>query len=108
MSMATRGWASRYFDVIALPNHATHDRYDQQVFGTPPGTWLWLHKLLDSPFASMFGKRHRKILHDPEGVEEIRRQFGNEAALVAAHHICLDSPTKWEIVNGRLVKKKRK
>ena len=77
------------------------------MFGVPYGHYLWVHQMLDSGFAKMFGKKHRKILHDPESVEVIRQIFGDEIALVAAWHIYLDSPTKWEIVNGRLVKKKR-
>ena len=64
--------------------------------------------MLDSGFAQMFGKKHRQILHDPESVEAIRQVFGDEVALVAAWHIHLDSPTTYTVVNGRLIRNRRK
>jgi len=85
-----------------------HLAFDSQMFGVPYGTYLWVHRMLDSGFAKIFGKDHRKILHDPESVEVIRKAFGDEVALVAAWHIHLDSPTIYKVVNGRLVLKKRK
>lgn len=91
-----------------MPNHPQHLAFDTQMFGVPYGTYLWVHQLLDSGFAPIFGKKHRKILHDPASVEVFRRKFGNEIALVVAWHIHLDSPTLFEVVNGRLVSKKRK
>lgn len=76
------------------------------MFGVPYGTYLWVHQMLDSGFAKLYGKKHRKILHDPESVEVFRRAFGDEIALVVAWHIHLDSPTIYAVVDGRLVKKK--
>ena len=91
-----------------MPNHPQHLAFDTQKFGVPYGTYLWVHEMMDSGFARIFGKEHRKILHDPKSVEAIRQVFGDEIALVAAWHIHLDSPTIYEVMNGRLVNKKRK
>ena len=78
-----------------------------QVFGCPYGAYQWVHELMDSPFASLFGREHRKILHSIDGVEAIRRQYGDFPALVAAHHLTLDFPKTYVFKNGRLVKLKR-
>lgn len=91
-----------------MPNHPQHLAFDSQMFGVKYGTYLWVHRMLDSGFAQMFGKKHRKILHDAKSVEAIRQAFGDEIALVAAWHIHLDSPTLFTVVNGRLVENKRK
>ena len=90
-----------------MPTHEVHDKYDMQVFGVPFGTYHWVHQLMDSPFSQIFGKQHRKILHDAEGVEAIRQQFGDMIALVAMHHITLDFPRTYVIQNGQLIKLKR-
>jgi len=87
-----------------MPNHPQHNAYDVQVFGCPYGAYQWVHEMLDSGYAKIFGKKHRRILHDLKSVEVIRQVFGDDVALVATHHIFLDSPTKYNIVNGRLVK----
>ena len=75
-----------------------------QVFGCPYGTFQWVHELMDSPFAAMFGRDHRKILHSVEAVEAIRRQYGDFIALVAMHHISLDFPKTFMIEEGVLIK----
>jgi len=98
-----------------MPSHDVHNKYDMQVFNCAPGQFDWVHKLIDGPFPKMFGKEHRKILHDPEGVEAIRQLvtsmygpfIGNMAATVAMHHISLDYPRTYFIQDGRLVKHKR-
>jgi len=93
--------------VIKIPSHAVHNKYDMQVFGCPYGTFQRLHELLDTPFATMYGRDHRKILHSIEAVEAIRRQYGDFIALVAMHHISLDFPKTFIIKDGALVKVKQ-
>lgn len=83
-----------------MPNHPQHLAFDTQMFGVPYGTYLWVHKMLDSGFAQIFGKKHRQILHDPESVEVIRQVFSDEIAAVCVGHIYLDSPTKYKIINN--------
>jgi len=61
---------------------------------------------MDTPFAALFGRDHRKILHSIDGVEAIRRQYGDFIALVAMHHLALDFPKTFQFQNGRLVKVK--
>ena len=96
-----------YYGGTKIPSHDQHDKYDVQVFGCPFGTYRWIHELLDTPFAAIFGKEHRKILHDPSAVEAIRQQFGDFVALVAAHHLAMDFPRTYVVQDGRLVKLKR-
>jgi len=103
-----------------MPPHPVHLAYDTSIFGVPYGYYAEVHTLLDTGFVHLFGKDHRKILHDPESVEVIRRSgvsvtsstgvmvTGDELALVCTHHIYIDSPTKYTIVDGRLVRNKRK
>jgi hypothetical protein len=90
-----------------MSTHDQHDKYDMQVFGCPFGTYRWVHELLDTPFAALFGKDHRKILHGISAVEAIRRQYGDFPALVAAHHMSMDFPRTFIVKDGRLVKLKR-
>ena len=78
-----------------------------QVFGCPYGTYQWVHELMDTPFASLFGRDHRKILHSIDGVEAIRRQYGDFIALIATHHLLLDFPKTYGLHNGKLVKVKQ-
>jgi len=103
-----------------MPPHPVHLAYDTSIFGVPNGYYANVHILLDTGFVHLFGKDHRKILHDPESIEVIRRSgvavtsstgvpvTGDELALVCTHHVYLDSPTKYTIVDGRLVRNKRK
>lgn len=94
--------------VIKIPNHPQHCAFDTQMFGVPYGTYLWVHQMLDSGFAKLFGKKHRELMHDPETVEMFRREYGDRIALVVAWHIHLDSPTIYNVVNGRLVRNKKR
>lgn len=60
--------------------------------------------MMDSPFAALFGRRHREILHTIDGIEAIRRQYGDYVALIAMHHLTLDFPKTFVIQGGKLVK----
>ena len=77
------------------------------VFGCPYGTYQWVHELMDSPFASLYGREHRKILHSLDGIEAFRRQYGDFIALVVSHHLALDYPKTYQFQGGRLVKVKQ-
>ena len=90
--------------VSFIPSHGVHNKYDMQVFGCPYGTYQWVHEMMDTPFAALFGRDHRKILHSIDGVEAIRRQYGDFIATIAMHHLTLDFPKTFLIQNGRLVK----
>jgi len=93
-----------------MPPHPAHNAHDVMMFRCPYGTYDNVHKLLDTVYVKIFGEDHRKILHDPDAVETIRRQLGPVAATVAMNHIFMDSPTRYvdsEAMNGRLVKKRK-
>ena len=94
-----------------MPPHPAHNAHDVLSFRCPYGTYDNVHKLLDSGFVKIFGKDHRRILHEAEAIEVIRKQLGYDAGTVAMHHIFMDSPTRHvdsEAMNGRLVLKRRK
>ena len=48
------------------------------------GEFDFVHRLLDSPWAKLFGKQHRRILHDKRAVELITTIFGVRAGCVSA------------------------
>ena len=64
--------------------------------------WKEVHKWLDALFAE-YGASHRCHRHHVEGIEEIRKMWGDEAAAAAKIHILVDCwgiPSKAEYVNG--------
>lgn len=98
-----------------MSNHDVHNKYDRQVFGCDFGQYNWVHELIDGPYPKMFGRRHRQILHDQEGIEAIQQLvttlygpvYGNIAYIVGIHHVSMDYPRTYIIENNRLVKLKR-
>ena len=48
-----------------------------------------MHQWLDALFAE-FGHEHRRHRHHAEGIEEVRKMWGDEAALAAKIHIIVD------------------
>lgn len=51
-----------------------------------------VHRYLDQYAASYNGsKRHRQLLHNERGIEEVRKYWGDEAAEAAKLHIELDN-----------------
>ena len=60
----------------------------QQTFGSP---YAEVHRWLDE-FAGQppHGMRHRKKRHHLAGIEEVRKQWGDEAAAAARQHILTD------------------
>lgn len=64
-----------------------------------------VHRYMDQ-WHGKFGGKHRFMLHHEEGVEEVRRMFGDEAAEAAQCHIRLDClgrvPKKADYTNGKV------
>jgi GTP-dependent phosphoenolpyruvate carboxykinase len=54
------------------------------------GEYRWVHQLLDHPWQEVFGKEHRRIMHDQKTVAWIESQYGPMASLVARSHIAID------------------
>lgn len=69
-------------------NFEEHCRESKKLFGKP---YKEVHKWLDE-FAGTpeFGMKHRKIRHHQEGINQIEKLFGKEAAKVAKQHIISD------------------
>lgn len=51
--------------------------------------WKEVHEWLDELFAE-YGPAHRRYRHHTEGIEEVRKMWGDEAALAAKVHIIVD------------------
>ena len=67
-------------------------------------TYKEVHEYLDQFFKETPEFYHREHLHNKEGVEEIRKKFGDEAVKAAEIHIMADYriryiPTKNEVKN---------
>jgi len=64
-----------------------------------------VHEWLDAYFPEM-GPSHRKMRHHKEGIEEVRSQWGDEAAQAAKIHIeadlCGHIPKKIDYENGNV------
>lgn len=63
--------------------------------------WKEVHLWLDALFAE-YGTAHRCHRHHVEGVEEVRQQWGDEAALAAKIHVikdCWGLPSKADYEN---------
>lgn len=73
-----------------MPDHDTHDLFDFWFFGCNMGQFRWVHRTLDHPWQEMFGKEHRKIMHDSKAIEWIEMRYGPMPALIAKAHIALD------------------
>ncbi|MGV1098731.1 DUF6915 family protein [Thiovibrio sp. JS02] len=64
--------------------------------------WKEVHKWLDALFAE-YGAAHRCHRHHTEGIEEIRRMWGDEAAIAAKIHVLVDCwgiPSRADYENG--------
>lgn len=74
-----------------MPSLGEHLQIDRSLFNGRE--YPEVHKLLDQfahfPHAE-FLEHHRQFLHHKEGVEYIRKRWGEEAALAAKHHILAD------------------
>ncbi|MGV8058588.1 MAG: hypothetical protein AB2L12_11270 [Smithellaceae bacterium] len=64
----------------------------QQILGEPfPEVHLWL----DEYFGQFpYGTRHRHLRHHRQGIEKVRKKFGERAALAAEIHIRQDLQTE--------------
>jgi hypothetical protein len=51
--------------------------------------WKEVHKWLDACYKE-YGQAHRRHRHHIEGVEEVRKIWGDEAAMAAKIHIIVD------------------
>ena len=63
-----------------------HCKRTEEKFGKP---WCVVHRWLDE-FAKQDLINHRRARHHKEGLKEIEKMWGREAALVAEQHIVDD------------------
>jgi hypothetical protein len=66
--------------------------------------WKEVHKWLDACYKE-YGQSHRRHRHHAEGIEDIRKMLGDEAALAAKIHIIVDCwgiPNKADYDTGRV------
>ena len=63
--------------------YSEHCKKAEEKFGNP---WYVVHRWLDE-FAKQDLPFHRRARHHKQGVEEVRKLWGDEAALVAEQHI---------------------
>lgn len=73
-----------------MPDHEVHDYYDFLTTGCPLGEYHWLHELIDQPWQRMFGKRHRKVMHDDKMVQWVTNVYGPVAGQIARGHLIVD------------------
>jgi hypothetical protein len=68
-------------------------------------THEYVHEYMDQ-WHGKFGAHHRRVLHHQDGVEEIRKMFGDEGAKAAECHIRLDCggriPKKEDYATGKV------
>ena len=58
------------------------------LFGRPyEEVHLWIDEFAGTP---QYGMRHRKLRHHLQGIQEVEKLFGKEAALAAKAHIISD------------------
>ena len=71
-----------------MPSFKEHCEKSELAFGNP---YEKVHRWLDE-FAGKppHGMRHRHLRHHLQGIEEVRRIFGNDAARAARQHIEMD------------------
>lgn len=87
-------------------HYKDHCKDCQEKLGNP---WYVVHRWLDefaySP-GGMFRKEHRRVRHHKQGVEQVRRMWGDQAAMAAEVHILADVgriPEDWEYeMDGRV------
>lgn len=71
-----------------MPSHSQHCADCELKLGKPfPEVHTWLDALYDSRSGDL---GHRAARHHMEGVEEVRRMWGDDAARAAKLHIMLD------------------
>lgn len=71
-----------------MPTFKEHCQESFESFGdTHAQIHLWLDEFAGK---NGYGMRHRKKRYHREGIEEIKKQFGNEAANAAMQHIMSD------------------
>ncbi|MHB8149617.1 MAG: DUF6915 family protein [Desulfobulbia bacterium] len=66
--------------------------------------WKEVHKWLDALYKE-YGQTHRCHRHHAKGFEEVRRMWGDEAALAAKIHIIVDCwgiPSQADYESGRV------
>lgn len=73
-----------------MPDHETHDYYDFLTIGCTLGEYRWVHEMMDQPWQQMFGKRHRKIMHDDSTVQWFAMTYGPVVGQVAKGHLIID------------------
>jgi len=84
-----------------MPDHDTHDVFDVFCYGCTMGQYRWVHQLLDTTWVKLFGKEHRRLMHDTQTVVWIERTYGPIPAAVAKSHIALDMAfSGWKRRNG--------
>lgn len=67
-------------------HYQEHCKRAEEKFGKP---WHVVHRWLDE-FAQQDLVSHRRARHHKDGVDEIRKMWGDEAAAVAEQHIADD------------------
>ena len=74
-----------------MPIFEEHCLKCQQILGEPfPEVHLWLDEYFGQ---SPYGTRHRYLRHHRQGIEEIRKKWGDRAAMAAEIHIRQDLET---------------
>jgi hypothetical protein len=71
-----------------MPSFKAHCEQAELTFGRPfEEVHLWLDEFAGKP---PFGMKHRHLRHHLQGVEEVRRMWGDTAADAAKQHIEAD------------------
>jgi hypothetical protein len=71
-----------------MPTFEDHCLRCQEKLGQPfPEVHLWLDYFYDKP---PYGTRHRHLRHHKQGFEQVRKMWGDKAALAAEIHIRQD------------------
>ena len=70
-----------------MPGHKQHCEDCERELGKP---FPEVHAWLDAFYGRDGDVAHRTVRHHLEGVEEVRRRWGDEAARAAVLHIMLD------------------
>lgn len=73
-----------------MPDHETHNLFDVFFFGCAYGQFQNIHDILDHPWVNLFGKEHRRLMHDEKTVQWIEQVYGPAAAIAARAHIACD------------------
>ena len=71
-----------------MPHFDEHCRRCQEILGEPfPVVHLWLDDFFGKP---PYGTKHLFLRHHQDGIEEVRRTWGDKAAKAAEIHIRQD------------------